>query len=992
MEDFFIAIFVFSILSLLFGGSVLGITSFVQVRKLRKELRELKGRAPERPDGWPRQAPLAPPETAPEASAEPATAEREELASPAPAATSPVEEAVKEPSSAERAAIERVPEKRAEQEGLKESAPERPAKKRIEWEKLLGVQGAAILGGVVLLFTAILFFKYAIDEGWFTREARVWTGLAAGSLCMLLQARLRGRGYKVVADVLAGSGAVIHYTSAWAGFRLYHLFTVQVGFGWMALVTVACCWLAVRHSAQLIAIFGLVGGFATPLLLATAAPSAVGLFGYILLLDMALLAIGRRQDWPWLGLLGLFGTTASQVLWLISGREEEAALGLVACGLFGVLFVFLGSPKAALKDLRWQLGRIAGIMIPFAIAIYYAQLVELGDDFLVITCVTTLLAGAATYVGRRLELHGMSIAAAAAAAAVASTWLLSRTLDEAALTSFALLTGTSSIIIAIIDARTRGDRDPGELHPASIYSVVLLFAFTYTVAFDVGLSLWGVLLTLGVHLALTILPRASLPALPTLAGLAAGATFLMYRVQQVHPGNPYFHSAPVLQIGVAVFSGALLCASLRWHSHPSPRALALAAMLTGAPSLLFNEDWYSATPPSFYGALSLLALIVAWGAARTGSSIAYGAAAAVICWAFYSHNDPGFYESREWSIPVALLWIYLGTAIATLAPLLAKEQLLRARATGLIAALVPALGASSILSLHEYHYGDRGALLVFIVLAALPALAYKLVGDDVEAEMKRAKTSYLLIAGALLGFAIPAELRMFHLQLLATADTLWLLIGLSIAAASAALVAKLRESAATSISAHFAVFIVSVFLCFIPFHLEDLLRQENLVINWISYVFGVALLSTLFVMSDGSLMAKLDSEASKYLKALTGAGACLISFSWLNLLLINGYSDGDYLDISSADLNRDLVLSLSWALYSFSLLALGARRGVAAMRWASLAFLFATIVKVFLFDLGNLEGLQRVGSFLGLAICLILVSLFYSRFVFKKTDEAEAST
>ncbi|MCH2107400.1 MAG: DUF2339 domain-containing protein, partial [Planctomycetes bacterium] len=147
----------------------------------------------------------------------------------------------------------------------------------------------------------------------------------------------------VVADVLAGSGAVIHYTSAWAGFKLYHLFTIQVGFGWMALVTAICCWLAVRHSAQKIAIFGLVGGFATPLLLATDTPSAIGLFGYILILDMALLAIGRKQDWPWLGLLGLFGTTGSQVLWLISGREEEAALGLLACGLFGILFVTLGS-------------------------------------------------------------------------------------------------------------------------------------------------------------------------------------------------------------------------------------------------------------------------------------------------------------------------------------------------------------------------------------------------------------------------------------------------------------------------------------------------------------------------------------------------------------------------------------------------------------------------------------------------------------------------
>jgi uncharacterized membrane protein len=118
------------------------------------------------------------------------------------------------------------------------------------------------------------------------------------------------------------------------------------------------------------------------------------------------------------------------------------------------------------------------------------------------------------------------------------------------------------------------------------------------------------------------------------------------------------------------------------------------------------------------------------------------------------------------------------------------------------------------------------------------------------------------------------------------------------------------------------------------------------------------------------------------LRSAVGALACLIPFAWVSLLVINGHGESVRLRPASIDLNGNLVLSLVWALYSLTLLALGTGRGIVALRWVSLLFLLATIAKVFLFDLANLAGLQRVGSFLGLALCLILVSLFYQRFVF----------
>ena len=39
------------------------------------------------------------------------------------------------------------------------------------------------------------------------------------------------------------------------------------------------------------------------------------------------------------------------------------------------------------------------------------------------------------------------------------------------------------------------------------------------------------------------------------------------------------------------------------------------------------------------------------------------------------------------------------------------------------------------------------------------------------------------------------------------------------------------------------------------------------------------------------------------------------------------------------------------------------------------------VLKVFLFDLSNLEGLYRIASFIGLGLCLVGIGWLYQRFV-----------
>ncbi len=74
--------------------------------------------------------------------------------------------------------------------------------------------------------------------------------------------------------------------------------------------------------------------------------------------------------------------------------------------------------------------------------------------------------------------------------------------------------------------------------------------------------------------------------------------------------------------------------------------------------------------------------------------------------------------------------------------------------------------------------------------------------------------------------------------------------------------------------------------------------------------------------------------------------------------------------------------SIGMLAYGFALLWAGVAFSSLALRAGSLVVVLATIGKVFFYDVGGLEGLWRVGSFLGLGIALLVVSWFYGRFVF----------
>lgn len=85
--------------------------------------------------------------------------------------------------------------------------------------------------------------------------------------------------------------------------------------------------------------------------------------------------------------------------------------------------------------------------------------------------------------------------------------------------------------------------------------------------------------------------------------------------------------------------------------------------------------------------------------------------------------------------------------------------------------------------------------------------------------------------------------------------------------------------------------------------------------------------------------------------------------------------------MTHGSLSMQLAYSIGWMVYALALFAVGIRWQTVKVRWAGILLLVGTSVKIFILDLWKLGQLYRVGSFIGLAVVLILVSYLYQRFL-----------
>lgn len=183
-------------------------------------------------------------------------------------------------------------------------------------DRLLG-GNTIVRAGVLVLFVGLAFLaRYAIDHALLPPALRLALVALAGVVLFGVGWRLRDRpGRTGAARTLQGGGVAALYLTVFAALRLYGLLSPGLAFAVLALVCAFAAVAALAQQAQSLAFIGFAGGFAAPLLVSTGQGQHVGLFGYYLVLGLAIAAIAWHRPWRALNLLGFLATFAVATVW-----------------------------------------------------------------------------------------------------------------------------------------------------------------------------------------------------------------------------------------------------------------------------------------------------------------------------------------------------------------------------------------------------------------------------------------------------------------------------------------------------------------------------------------------------------------------------------------------------------------------------------------------------------------------------------------------------
>lgn len=191
------------------------------------------------------------------------------------------------------------------------------------WERRLGILATVWVGAIAIALAGAFLVKYSVERGLLGPPARV-------AIAMIVGVALLGAGQwllkrsPVTARGASASGIAVLYAGLLAGAVLYRLIPPWVGFVLLALVTAVAVVLSLRQG-MVVAAVGLVGGFFTPFWIGEVKASAGPLFGYLLMLQVALLVVTRKRNWNGLSALTLVAGLAAAMSRPLAGTGAADA-------------------------------------------------------------------------------------------------------------------------------------------------------------------------------------------------------------------------------------------------------------------------------------------------------------------------------------------------------------------------------------------------------------------------------------------------------------------------------------------------------------------------------------------------------------------------------------------------------------------------------------------------------------------------------------------
>ncbi len=297
----------------------------------------------------------------------------------------------------------------------------------INWEQFMGAKLFAWLGGLALLLGVAFFVKYSFEHNIITIQMRAALGFVFGAGLIVGGIHLTRKGYTTPAQTLVAAGVVSLYIVTFACNSIYkfEFFGPVPTFLLMTLITATAFVLAVRLEAQVVAILGLLGGFLTPILISTGHDNPVGLFGYLALLDLGLVAVALHRSWFHLVPLGAAGTVLLMAGWANKFyAPEKTVTAMIVCLGFSALFIGAAETARRFKRLSPLLSQTAIILpaVAFCFAWYFLEYPEVAARTGLFFGYVFLVSLALFFLAWREKLGGLVAGAAGVTALLMIRW------------------------------------------------------------------------------------------------------------------------------------------------------------------------------------------------------------------------------------------------------------------------------------------------------------------------------------------------------------------------------------------------------------------------------------------------------------------------------------------------------------------------------------------------------------------------------------------
>jgi uncharacterized membrane protein len=293
----------------------------------------------------------------------------------------------------------------------------------------LAARALAVAGGAVTLLGVVLLFALAVNRGWIGPWQRCAIGAIASMLVFAGGFWLRrryGQTYSALAAVGAGIGGA--YATLVAAAALYHLLPAPVTLTLAGAIAGVALAISIAWSAQLIALFGLIGAMLVPLVVLIDRDLTVLGTSFVAIMLVAAGTVAVWRSWSWL-LVAAVVASGAQIAGLVWQSAPGSARVIALAAVFWVVYLAV----AVARGLRTgeTLEPLAASLVVFTAGFAGSSAVHLfghpGEGFALLIVAAGYGAVASGLLVRRTrrDLSSLLWAVALALAAVSAADLLS---------------------------------------------------------------------------------------------------------------------------------------------------------------------------------------------------------------------------------------------------------------------------------------------------------------------------------------------------------------------------------------------------------------------------------------------------------------------------------------------------------------------------------------------------------------------------------------